>query len=57
MKFVMQKKLRKVMKIKKLPMYRVESIKGGSLGVVKHDPRTFSITSHGGTVIDPRAIT
>ncbi|QQQ66832.1 hypothetical protein JJQ94_21695 [Pseudoalteromonas sp. GCY] len=54
MKFVMQKKFRKVMKIKKLPMYSVESIKGGSLGVVKHDPRTSSIASHGGTVVDPK---
>ncbi|WPU34486.1 hypothetical protein SIO17_12710 [Pseudoalteromonas piscicida] len=57
MKFGMQKKLSKAIKIKKLPMYSVESIKGGSLEEVKHDPRTFSITSHGGTVIDPRSIT
>ncbi|WP_174170472.1 hypothetical protein [Pseudoalteromonas sp. JC28] len=57
MKFVMQKKLSKAIKIKKLPMYSLKSIKGGSLGVVKHDPRTSSMASHGGTVIDPRSIT
>lgn len=54
MKFLMQKRLQKVIKIKKLPIYSVKSIKGGSLGVVKHDPRTFSIASHGGTVTEPK---
>ncbi|MEQ3528668.1 hypothetical protein [Pseudoalteromonas sp. XMcav11-Q] len=54
MKFGMQKKLSKAIKIKKLPIYSVKSIKGGSLGVVKHDPRTSSMASHGGTVVDPK---
>lgn len=54
MKFLMQKRLHKVIKIKKLPIYSAKSIKGGSLGVVKHDPRTSSMASHGGTVVDPK---
>ena len=54
MKFLMQKRLQKVIKIKKLPIYSAKSIKGGSLGVVKHDPQTFFIASHGGTVTEPK---
>ncbi|MDP4490349.1 MULTISPECIES: hypothetical protein [Pseudoalteromonas] len=54
MKFLMQKRLQKVIKIKKLPIYSAKSIKGGSLGVVKHDPRTSSMAFHGGTVVDPK---
>ncbi|USD28191.1 hypothetical protein J8Z24_14935 [Pseudoalteromonas sp. SCSIO 43201] len=54
MKFVMQKELGKALKIKKLPLDSLKSIKGSSLGVAKHEPRAISVGSHGGTVADPK---
>ena len=53
-KFLMLKRPNKAIKIKRLPIYSLKSIKGGSLGVVKHDPQTFFIASHGGTVTEPK---